>query len=201
MIKNYKFDDFILEIDDFISSEECDAFIEYFEKFSENGFTFGREKTNLSVEIDDEQLSSEQCIMVEETLKCENISPGPFPFFNEKFWEIAYPIYTSKYSIVKQYAQHIVRYTKIQKTRVGQGYHLWHSENGNVNVSTRLLTFILYLNDVEEGGETEFLYYSKRISPKKGKLIVWPAGFTHTHRGNPPLKNTKYVLTGWVEFA
>ena len=62
------------------------------------------------------------------------------------------------------------------------------------------LTFILYLNDIEEGGETEFLYYSKRIKAEKGKLIMWPAGFTHTHRGNPPLTDVKYILTGWLEF-
>jgi hypothetical protein len=61
------------------------------------------------------------------------------------------------------------------------------------------MAFILYLNDVEDGGETEFLYYHKRIKPKQGTLILFPAGYTHTHRGNPPLKGSKYILTGWVE--
>jgi hypothetical protein len=59
---------------------------------------------------------------------------------------------------------------------------------------------MLYLNDVEDGGETEFLYQRMRVKPKQGTLLIWPAGFTHTHRGNPPLSNNKYVITGWSEF-
>jgi hypothetical protein len=59
---------------------------------------------------------------------------------------------------------------------------------------------MVYLNDIEDGGETEFLYLSKRVKPVTGRVLLWPAGYTHTHRGNPPLKDTKYIITGWVEF-
>ena len=65
----------------------------------------------------------------------------------------------------------------------------------------RICSFILYLNDLEEGGETEFLYQSKRIKPIKNRLIIWPASYTHVHRGNPPLSGTKYIITGWVEYG
>jgi hypothetical protein len=65
----------------------------------------------------------------------------------------------------------------------------------------RLLAWSLYLNDVDEGGETEFLYQSMRIKPKMGTFVLWPAFFTHTHRGNPPLSGLKYIATGWVEFC
>ena len=61
-------------------------------------------------------------------------------------------------------------------------------------------TYILYLNDVEEGGETELLYQSMRFKPEAGTLLLFPAGFTHTHRGNPPLSGEKYIMTGWVEY-
>ena len=57
-----------------------------------------------------------------------------------------------------------------------------------------------YLNDVEEGGETEFLYQSRRIKPKQGTMVICPSSFTHTHRGNPPLKGDKYMINGWIEF-
>ena len=61
--------------------------------------------------------------------------------------------------------------------------------------------YILYLNDVPEGGETEFLYQRLRVSPKEGTLVIFPASYTHTHRGNPPLRGSKYIMTGWIEFS
>ena len=73
-------------------------------------------------------------------------------------------------------------------------------ETGGTATSKRLLAYTIYLNDVEEGGETEFLYYPKRIKAKKGTLCLFPCGFTHTHRGNPPISNIKYIATGWIEF-
>ena len=48
---------------------------------------------------------------------------------------------------------------------------------------------------------TEFLYQAKRIRPEQGLALIWPADFTHTHRGNPPLAETKYIVTSWFEFA
>jgi hypothetical protein len=77
---------------------------------------------------------------------------------------------------------------------------MWHYESDNRETCHRLLAWMVYLNDVEEGGETEFLYQHKRIKPKQGTLVIWPASFTHTHRGNSPLSNVKYVVTGWTEF-
>ena len=68
------------------------------------------------------------------------------------------------------------------------------------SMGKRLFTFTLYLNDVKEGGETEFLYLSKRINAVEGRLAFCPGTFEYTHRGNPPLSSEKYILTGWVEF-
>lgn len=91
---------------------------------------------------------------------------------------------------------------KMQKSVPRQGYHVWHHEkNSNKHetaMSVREFVWTLYLNDVEEGGETEFLLQSKRVPSQKGKICIWPAGFTHKHRGNPPLKGEKYILTSWT---
>jgi hypothetical protein len=89
---------------------------------------------------------------------------------------------------------------KIQKTPPGGGYHVWHCENNGHESSARCLTWIMYLNDVDDGGETEFLYQSLRVKPTAGTIIVWPSGFTHMHRGNPPLSTDKYILTGWTYY-
>ena len=120
--------------------------------------------------------------------------------FNKLFWGKFYPIYEQEYSCLKESDRHANYAFKIQKTKIGGGYHVWHYESGSREYSHRLLTWILYLNDVQEGGETEFLYQHMRVKPEQGTLVIWPAAFTHTHRGNPPLSNEKYIVTGWTEF-
>lgn len=92
----------------------------------------------------------------------------------------------------------VASYTvKLQETKPSQGYHVWHFENSIFDVRDRVLVWTVYLNDIDEGGETEFIYQSERYKPKQGSVLIFPAGFTHTHRGNPPLKETKYIATGW----
>ena len=88
---------------------------------------------------------------------------------------------------------------KIQKTLPTEGYHVWHLEHGKgFDLEPSAFVFSIYLNDDEEGGETEFLHFSKRVKPKKGRIVIWPAGFPYVHRGNPPLSGEKYILTSWM---
>lgn len=107
--------------------------------------------------------------------------------------------YIEKYRILQGLDGFSVYDLKFQKTEPGEGFHGWHYENSKRLVADRRLVLQLYLNNVEEGGETEFLYYPKRIKSEQGKLIIWPATFTHTHRGNTPLSENKYIITSWVE--
>jgi|APGre2960657404_1045060.scaffolds.fasta_scaffold00161_19 hypothetical protein len=107
--------------------------------------------------------------------------------------------YMDRYRILQGLDGYAVFDMKFQKTRPGEGFHAFHYENARRQVVTRKLVGMLYLNDIEEGGETEFLYYPKRIKAQQGKLIIWPCEFTHAHRGNTPLKETKYAVTTWVE--
>jgi hypothetical protein len=86
--------------------------------------------------------------------------------------------------------------------RSSGGYHHWHSEiypqNATCDSLHRVLLWMFYLNDVEDGGETEFLYQGRKIAPKKGRLVIAPAGFTHTHRGNVARSGDKYIATSWI---
>ena len=84
------------------------------------------------------------------------------------------------------------------------GYPYWHSEVypqlPHNDALHRVLLFMFYLNDVEEGGETEFYYQNRSVSPKRGRMVIAPAGFTHTQRGVMPRSDDKYILTSWVLF-
>lgn len=93
-----------------------------------------------------------------------------------------------------------VHYMKMQETEPQGGYHVWHHEHGPGEHSTRAAVFMIYLNTLDPSacGETEFLHQEKRFNPVSNKLIIWPAGYTHAHRGNPVYGNkSKYIVTGW----
>lgn len=88
---------------------------------------------------------------------------------------------------------------KFQLTPPTGGYHEWHYETSSYFASSRELVWTVYLNDMPEGeAETEFIYQKRRVQPKKGRVVIWPAGFTHTHRGNTVFTQDKYILTGWI---
>ena len=84
----------------------------------------------------------------------------------------------------------------LQKTKPTEGYHDWHSESNNIACANRTLVWSVYFNDLEDSGETEFLYQKKKIKPKAGRVLIFPGSFTHLHRGNPPYE-AKYIATGW----
>lgn len=114
-----------------------------------------------------------------------------------KLCDLALNIYFDRYPVLKQ-GRYSHLNCKFQRTQPGEGYHVWHFENSGGNAYRKLVT-MLYLNTIEEGGETEFLYQRKRFQPRQGRLLIFPAGFTHTHRGNPPLSGDKFILTSWLE--
>ena len=79
---------------------------------------------------------------------------------------------------------------QIQKTRPHQGY-VWHQDY----MTRRLITFIVYLNTVEEGW-TQF-GNGDQIAPRTGRAVMFPATWTYVHQGYPP-RQTKYIMTGWL---
>lgn len=85
----------------------------------------------------------------------------------------------------------------IQYYKPGGGFKNWHFERQSM-LRDRLLVFMTYLNDVPNGG-TEF-FHQKITSPaKKGLTLIWPAEFTHLHKGQIA-KQDKYVITGWYNY-
>lgn len=108
--------------------------------------------------------------------------------------------YVEKYDILKTFFQHTPKGMSVQKTLPHQGYHSWHTEVANSASSSRVAAYILYLNDVPDGGETEFLYHGVKVTPEAGKLLIFPTSYTHPHRGNPIYTGEKYIISGWFTF-
>jgi len=83
----------------------------------------------------------------------------------------------------------------------GQHFQKMHTERADLSSLHRLLAWMTYLNDVDEGGETCFSHYGLNIKPRKGLTIIWPAEWTHAHKGNVLLGESKYMITGWLTFS
>lgn len=189
----YNFKQFIGIYENCFTKKECENTIELFEKYHKLNYTYSRFHENFNNK-DDSSISINPIIELDWNLEFVSC-------FHDRFYNYIYPLYNNQYPILQNLRKHRSKYIKIQKTCPTQGYHVWHCEHDSYEFAqNRILSWILYLNDVEEGGETEFLYQSLRFKPKEGTLILFPAHFTHTHRGNPPLSGVKYIATGWIEF-
>jgi hypothetical protein len=186
---------FIGIYEDAVDGGLCDSIINEFNRYSDLGLTIAG-ITGLGE--------------ASQIKKSEDINILAFPSWHDHAKALSeellacYKIYGDTYVGVKSYtAPHILTALQLQKYDNQQrgAYYQFHCE---VNPTTcdRVTTFIIYLNDIAEGGETEFLEQKLRIKPKKGTIAIFPAYFTHVHRGNPVLSDEdKYIATGWYNFA
>lgn len=197
-----KYTDFIGMYSNVFSDEYCDHMISEFERFHNGGLCGDRQSYEGEYKFNKQDEFTALNILYHE----------PSFFYEEPamnvFWnglQSCFDLYTNEYDVLKVQGL-LCSQVKMQKTVPGSGYHLWHFEqagSSNVNHSGRCLVYSVYLNTLDEdaAGETEFLYQRLRIKPKKGSVAIWPAGFTHTHRGNVVHGNdAKYIITGWFHY-
>ena len=83
-----------------------------------------------------------------------------------------------------------------------------HVDVINYETSRRFLAFFIYLNDVDEGGETEFVGFNKegtyipyKIQPKRGRLLMFPPMWPWLHAGHKPVSNKKYLIHSYCHYA
>lgn len=111
--------------------------------------------------------------------------------------------YVDKYPSCNMYAPWgIAEKISVQFYKPGGGYHSWHTERGTGTgySAARHIVFMTYLNDVTDGGETEFMNQGVKVQPKQGLTVVWPADWTHTHRGITSPTQHKGIVTGWYSY-
>ncbi len=107
-----------------------------------------------------------------------------YPFLNHKFFN----------------RTHIGNFN-VQKYNSGDHFSQLHSERVSLDSLHRLFAWMTYLNNVDDGGTTNFEYYDIKVKPEIGKTLIWPAEWTHAHTGSILKSRTKYIITGWIQFA
>ena len=187
------FNQFIFQYENFLSIEFCDAFSKWCTDIKEKGF-IGRSEQEQAPQ---ERAHRKDKLIHVPAMFWDATGVLPAELFNpllQKLNEEALSIYEQKYH---HNMRLITQNFKIHFVEPTEGYHGWHQERGTWETMMQELVWMIYIEAPPEGGETEFLFQSVRVKPERGKLLMWPAFWTHHHRGNPPLGGTKMYVTGW----
>ena len=172
----------------------CDDIISYFE-LNLAKQTTGQTRVGLNPNFKDS-------IDIRITPK-EIILPGNevFRIYFEKLFE-CYKHYIDEWPFLKDLGQGLeIGSFNLQRYMPGQHFKKIHTERSCIETSHRIFAFMTYLNNVEKGGSTYFSHYDLEIQPRKGLTLIWPAEWTHAHRGNILNSGSKYIITGWIHFA
>ena len=176
-----------------LSKELCDEMIQLFETSSDR--YLGRTASGVNANIKDTT-----DLVITNHPEWSKISDTLSRELNHNIQEYVtkYNQMFDNYTIFHEYELQIPS-MQMQKYNKKVGNYVYHNDfDYNAKDSlVRQLTFLWYINNVDEGGETEF--WSKyNIKPKAGKLVLFPAHWTYPHSAKKPISNDKYVITGWI---
>jgi hypothetical protein len=171
----------------YVDDEVCDKVIKYFNNHPD-WHTPGETDTkeNLGKKSTDAPAHCEHIEIIPYSLQlkeCVNLYKKIFPVLDNDVAEWG-----------------MVENMNIQKYKPNEGYLKWHTESSNLISCHRHLVFMTYLTDVRKGGETEWFHQKIKIKPEKGLTVLWPADWTHLHRGCPATKEEKLIITGWYSY-
>jgi hypothetical protein len=177
-----------------IHEELCSDIVSLFDSISEHGLTMSsmQEIGGLPFTRKDEVVNVPSGLSLMQDCFHKDIT---IPLWQNI--EICLNLYFEDYNINQLITSSAFRVHRVQPTG---GYHAWHHEHA-FDFPWRVLVWMIVIEAPKRGGETEFLYQSMRVEPKVGQLLIWPAGFTHKHRGNPPLEGQKTYITGWFSLV
>ena len=180
-------DKFIKVYDDVIDEVSCDAIITKFEDSHEHFQT-------VHFEDDTNRISFEQITLVEHE-EWEPVQNGLLELFQDYILHYKIDCDISTRMWPETYGYEAIR----MKRYLNNDYDRFdpHVDVLNHETAKRFLSFFIYLNDVEEGGETEWYHQQLKLKPTQGTMVIWPTFFTHAHRGNRPISNTKYIINKW----
>ena len=172
------------------SKEECAGIIEWFEILDESN-QLVQTKLEGHREFDEVNLNDFR----EQTLKMQ---VDVYKRFDDIFEKYKQDVKIHEKALPEKSAWEEIR---IKRYRAGIGNFLDHVDVGDSISARRFLVFFVYLNDVTEGGETEFPTFDLQVSPVCGTILVFPSTWTFLHRGNVPISNDKYILGSYKHYV
>jgi len=137
------------------------------------------------------------------TIRPNYLKDSKFKCFNDYINELynCFIDYQDQWPFLKNLIKDVhIGSFNIQKYSPGDHFSLIHTERTSLQNSHRVFAWMTYLNDVEDGGITNFSHYNIKIKPQIGKTLIWPAEWTHAHSGEILNSGIKYIVTGWMHF-
>tara|TARA_B100000787_G_scaffold129627_1_gene98514 strand:- start:1650 stop:2246 length:597 start_codon:yes stop_codon:yes gene_type:complete len=138
------------------------------------------------------------------TIKPLSLNDPKFSIFNDyiEYLNQCFINYKDQYPFTKSFLKkvHIGPFV-IKKYISGDHFDHVHAERMGIKGIHRVFAWMTYLNDVNEGGTTDFPHYDIKVKPEIGKTLIWPAEWTHAHKGSIVKSESKYIITGWIHFA
>ena len=134
----------------------------------------------------------------------DDLKNSKFKCFNNYMDELhkCFIDYQHQWPFMKNMIKNLdIRSFNVQKYLKGDHFSKVHTERANLQHSDRVFAWMTYLNNVEDGGATNFLHYGISVKPEIGKTLIWPAEWTHAHNGRIVNSGKKYIITGWMNFT
>ena len=181
---------FIHEMVGAFPKQSCTNIIDFFEK----NIDLGKPGTAGSCELDN----------LEITLRIDFTNPNPNGFGLENTLKNVITEYKNKFPLIDTNLSKWGVYPSCQlmKYKPNQYYHHIHCENDGsefpIDSNKRIFAWMIYLNDIKDGGGTHFVHQNFTAKPVAGNFYIWPAGWTHLHHGVNAPNETKYIITGWM---
>ena len=95
--------------------------------------------------------------------------------------------------------RHDVTFSSMENVNVNRYYtgerYKPHADDGPGH--NRIVSALVYMNDVE-GGETDFIYHGVSVSPRAGRLVIFPSNYAYAHAAHPPTSGVKYSAAFWT---
>ena len=174
----------------------CDSILKMFDDAHDRGLTFAGQSGAMGQARPEIKASTDFWLN-----DCDKLGPPEKYRWPEYQAELNgfIDIYLDKYKFFEYGGMFTSRHLpQIQHYKPGEGYHKWHIDGAQMNSCDRAMVYMTYLNDVTEGGGTMFYHQKVTTKAVKGKTLIFPAAYTHLHKGEISKTQHKYILTVWI---